>query len=828
MSSKKLLSEVYRFFEGDEFRANVLIDKYLLKDKEGKFLETSVEEVIDRVCKVLSKQTDNPKEYFKRFKEAIDDFKGVCPQGSILAAAGNTDYLQSLSNCFVIDSPEDSIAGIFKTSQEEAQLLKRRGGCGFDISSLRPQNSSVKNAAISSSGAAGWAENFSSVCRSIAMNGRRGALILTLDIKHPDALAFAQMKEDSTKVTGANVSLKITDEFMNAVVNKETFIQQWPVDSDKPEVVVEVDARKLWGEICKCSHSMAEPGLLFWDTIKKYLPADYYDAYKVTSTNPCSEISLSPRDSCRLTTICLTKYVGNKFKEDAYFDFGKFEQDVRTAMRMLDAVVDAELEVIEKILSKLKKEKKQKVFKDASLLDVEIDLWEGVKEAGTNGRRTGLGTHGLADCLAQLCTKYDTDKAHYWVDRIYGSLCHTAYDESVDMAKEKGAFPVWDWETEKDCPFFDHFPSWLLEKMKKYGRRNISILTNAPTGSISILSGTSSGIEPNFRLSYTRRRKINPNDQDTKADFVDKLGDKWHSYPVFEKNVVTYFEEMNTELPSVSSNSELLKYLPDYFVTSDLIDWRKRIKLQAVCQKYIDHSISSTINLPKDTTIQTVKSIYTEAWKKGLKGVTVYRDGCRSGVLIANEEGESSERPEGISRYDAPVRPEVLPCEIHPVKVQGQEYIVIVGFMGPSVYEVFAGKHCNHIPYKQLHGTIRKGGRKKYYLNFEHEGEEFEVDINKYFENPEYAAITRLVSTALRHGSPIAFVVEQLQKSSDFLVGFEKCLARVLKKYAPKEDLARNIKTCTKCDSTNIDIRFEEGCMTVTCLDCSTVDAKCN
>jgi len=821
--TKNKFAQVYEFFDGDELRANVLIDKYLLKDREGVFVEYSVEELINRVCKTLAKTTDNPKHWQKEFYQAINGFKGVCPQGSILSAAGNKYFLQSLSNCFVTYCPDDSMASIFKAALQEATVMKHRGGDGMDLSKLRPCGSLVANAAGTSSGTTGFAEFFSNVCRTIAQSGRRGALMLTLDIKHPDALDWAKMKQDLKKTTKANISLKISDEFMRAVTNKEKFTQQWPVDAKNPKIKQEVDARKLWHEICNCAWASGEPGILMWDNITKMLPAHRYEKFHTICTNPCSEIPLSFGDSCRLVTICLINYVRNAFQHDVYFDFEAFEKDVRVAMRMLDAVIDVEVEHIDTILKKVKKERNS-YPQDKHELDFEIELWQHVKETALAGRRTGLGTHGLADCLAQLGIKYDTDEALWMVDRIYGSLCHNAYDESVNMAIEKEPFPEWKWETEKDCPFFDHFPDWLLKKMKQHGRRNISILTNAPTGSIAMLSGCSSGIEPTFRLCYTRRRKINTNDINSKVDFVDHDGDKWHNYPVFEKNIKHYFDVTNQEPPNVCNDEELMTYLPSYFTTANRINWRKKIELVALAQKYIDHSISQTLNFTENTSVQTIKNAYMYAWEKGLKGITVYRDGCRTGVLVTNQ----GDRPNTIIRQEAPTRPEYLSCDIHPVTVQGEGYIVIVGLMGASVYEVFAGKHCNNIAHKKNIGQIRKVGRKKYILLLEQDNEELEIDINKYFENPQYSAITRLVSTSLRHGTPLEFIITQLQKSSEALMGFEKCLARVLKKYVSQEDLAKTIRYCEKCESMNIEVRFIEGCSSVMCHDCNVVDYKCS
>lgn len=659
-------------------------------------------------------------------------------------------------------------------------------------------------------------------------SGRRGALMLTLDIKHPDAAEFAKIKTDLTKVTGANISLKLTNEFMQAVRSDSEFTQQWPIDSEFPETVTTVKARELWKTVCECAWRSAEPGLIFWDNALENLPAQVYDDFKSTSTNPCSEIILSNFDSCRLTTICLTNYVENKFQNSASFNFKKFDKDVRTAMRLMDALVSAELDHVDKIIDKILKDQSKESCPDKKKLYVdEIEVWRKIKAAAINGRRTGLGTHGLGDALAQLCLKYDSDEAINMVSRIYESLKLSAYDESIEMARDYGSFPVFNFQKEiNSCKFIQRLPQPLLDKMKRYGRRNIAILTNAPTGSISILSQVSSGIEPTFRQTYIRRRKINQNETNARVDFVDQSGDRWTEFSIFEKNVIRYFTEHNLLLPDKITEQELEKVLPNYFVTSDKIDWKKRVEVQAAAQIHIDHSISSTINIPENTTVEQVQEIYEHSHKMGLKGVTVYRDGCRTGVLVTNKPESKDLRPDTIHRQEAPPRPKALPCEVCITRVEGVEYVVIVSFLGDSIYEVFAGEHNNYLPEEKFSGEVLKKKEGVYLLKYKHKGEPKEIDINEYFKNPKYGAITRLVSTALRHGTPIAFIVEQLQKSSEALVGFEKSLARVLKRYSKKEDLARKILANASGD--DIEVKFEDGCMTVVNHSKGTVESKCD
>lgn len=845
--------KIFEFFDGNEFAATTFLNKYALRDKDGNIIEDDPNKTIDRVMSVLAEampeENKKPsKEWLQRvlkdeykgeldvgdyyswkqiFIRANDRFNGVCPQGSILSAIGDYTRPQSISNCYVIASPHDSINGIFKTGEEAANLQKRRAGVGISLTTLRPSEARVSNAAKTSSGVPGWMDYFSNICRSIGQSGRRGALLLSLDIKHPDALLFAKSKQDLNYCTGANISLQISDEFMECVSGDKEFIQQFPIDSTDPIVTKTVRAKELWNEIIKCAHNSGEPGLLMWDSCIKNLPASVYksDGFYPISVNPCGEQILSANDSCRLTSICLTQYVKNKFSDTAYFDFNSFERDVRIAMRLMDSVVTAETKAVGRIIEKIKRDS----LNDEALFKKEFQLWNNVLDRAIKGRRTGLGTHGLADCLAQLTLKYDSQDALQVVDKIYQTLMVSAYDESTEMSKDYGSFPIFDFEKEiKECLFIQRLPSTLLEKIKKYGRRNITILTNSPTGTISILSRCSSGIEPTFRQMYIRRRKINATDLKSKVDFIDPSGDKWMEFPQFEQNILRYFAANNEQIPEVKSETELLKLLPEYFITSDKIDWKSRVRLQGTIQQYMDASISSTINLPNSTPVEVVSELYMEAWKSGLKGVTVYRDGCRTGVLVSNETYEKQKKQSGITRSMAPTRPEKLPCEVHFTTIRGQRYVVIVGLMRGAVYEIFFGKYNNQIPERSFSGFVEKKGKSKYILNFIDEIDFKQVDINKYFDNEDYAAATRLISMSLRHGVPLNYIIEQLQKASSSIVEFGSAVSRILKKYIKVEDIVKDITYCKNCESTNIEIKHEDGCISVVCKDCAFIDSKCN
>jgi ribonucleoside-diphosphate reductase alpha chain len=545
----------------------------------------------------------------------------------------------------------------------------------------------------------------------------------------------------------------------------------------------------------------------------------------------CSEISLSDFDACRLISICLLNFVNNSFSDEASFDFEKFEKFVRITVRMGEALVCTENIQIEKIIETLKQERDSAKEVRKGEFDLEIDLWENVLKKGEEGRRIGLGDHGWGDMFAQLQLKYDSEEALQLAEKIKECYRDAAYDESCEIAKEIEPFRVFDWEKEKDCEFIKRLPKALKTKLKKFGRRHVSLLTNAPTGTLSILSQCSSGIEPTFRQMYIRRRKINPNDVGSRVDFVGEDGEKFMEFPQFEKNVERYFSSQGLIPPTeVKSDEDLQKHLPDYFLTSDQINWKKRIELQSVLTKYVDHSISSTINLPSGVSVEEVEELYMHAWEKGLKGVTVYREGSRDGVLISKETLNKQKEKDIIQRAEAPDRPAKLPCEVHFAKVRGDEYVIIIGLLKGTVYEVFFGKYGNQIPKKQFHGFVEQvplKSRNKYLLTYIDDIEIKQVDINKYFDNKDYAAATRLISTALRHGTPLETVIDQLQKSSPSIVEYGAAISRVLKKYISIEDLQKSIKTCEHCESSDIEIKHEDGCHAVICKTCGVVDSKC-
>jgi len=862
------LKNAIKFFNGNELAATTYLNKYALRDKDGNLLELSPAETIIRVMRVLADAMPEdktigaffdeagqptaelncpPEEWLKRvFKEEYDpsrsdktytwfeiffdacnDFEEVCPQGSVLAAAGDLNKLQSLSNCFVVPAPSDTMAGIMRTSENMAHIFKRRGGTGVDLSTLRPSGAEVNNAARTSTGAIGWSNHFSNTGRDVGQGGRRAATMLTLNIKHPDSEKWATMKKDLTYCTGANISLWITDEFMTAVKKDTDFELRFPIDSNEPTFSKKVRAKELWDTVCTSAWEMAEPGILNRDTITKTLPAHFYEGYEVVSTNPCSEISLSAYDACRLISIRLLNFVDKPFTKEASFNFDKFEKAIRITVAMGEALVRAENLQIQRILDKLMKEQKEADEDKKVEYQLEIDLWNNVLKKGEEGRRIGLGDHGWGDMFSQLCIKYGSKKSIELAKNIKKCYRDCAYDESVELAKMYGSFKVWDWEVEKDCEFFNTFPEDLLEKMKRYGRRNISILTNAPTGTISMLGECSSGIEPTFRHMYTRRRKINNNEPGARVDFVDQSGDKYTDFPVFEKNIERYFNSVGKELPkNIKNDVELNKLLPDYFITSDKLDWKKRIDFQAVLTEYVDHSLSSTINLPAETNVETVKKLYMYAWEKGLKGVTIYRDGCRSGVLVTDTV-EKREELKSIERAEAPKRPKKLPCEVHFTKIKGKDYVVMVGLLNGSVYEVFFGEHHNKIPNKHFSGYVERRNKGKYFLCFlDEEALEFrEIDIIEYFDNKDYEASTRLISMSLRHGAPLEYVCEQLKKSSKNITEFGSGLSRILKKYIKIEDLQEQYK---QKYGDNIEVRMEDGCVKIINLDTGQVDSKCD
>jgi len=786
------------FFGGDELAADTYLKKYSITkgtgefDTEGKeiqkYLEPTPEYMWRRMAKAgaaVEKESERQK-WEKEFTRVFEGFKAV-PQGSIMFALGNPYQKSSCSNCFVFEV-NDSLDGegsIFRTAEEMARTYSYRGGCGLDISPLRPTNAEVNNAAKSTSGAASWMEFYSFVTRMIGINGRRGALMLTMGIDHPDIELFTKSKHDLTKVTGANISIRITDDFMKAVEADKKWVASFSWTSSKSNkketVSREWKARDLWKIIVDSATNYAEPGLLFWDNIIKNSPADCYAdlGFKTICTNPCSELPLSRYDSCTLLSMNLAKYTRNDFKDDSFFDEKSFFDDTYVATRFLDNV---------------------------KTIDSELVPLPQQREISKKGRRIGMGIHGLADAMANLRIKYDSAEGVKFINELFEKYTKAVYAASVELAKEKGAFPIFDAKREKGNAF--------LERIGYAGvpRRNIACMTLAPTGTVSLISQTSSGIEPVFRNSYKRRVKVVHNmtvkPEDEKRVFVDSMGERWLEYEVFHQNVEKYLKSVNKE-----TGDEL----PKYFVTSDQIDWEKRVDIQAAITHWLDHSCSSTVNLPKGTTSETVGNIYMKAWKSGCKGMTVYVDGCRDGVLIT-DEGEKRRVGDRGSNYDAIKRPNKIPCDIFQIKADGENWTVLVGLVDGKPYEIFCGKPKKVELGKTEKGYIEKESKGKYSL---HIGEDTILkDISDIFSDTQ-GAITRLISTSLRHGVNIQFIVQQLEKSDGSIVSFNKAITRVLKKYIADGVKEKGVK-CKECGQETI-IR-EEGC--VKCSSCGWT--KCN
>jgi ribonucleoside-diphosphate reductase alpha chain len=811
------LNDALQYYNGDDLPAKTFIDKYALRNGE-EFLETTPPQMQERLAKELhraEKAYINPRSY-EEILDALLDFKYFSPQGSVMYGSGNPYAIVSLSNCFVVQPPEDTISSIVEQGKDMANIMKRRGGVGIDVSPLRPEKAPVNNAARTSTGAWSFADYYSYICRMIGQDGRRGALMISIDVRHPDVFKFATMKRDLSKVTGANVSIKINDEFMEAVRDDGNFTLQWPVDSKKPTVVREIKARDLWTEIIDSVHASAEPGLLMWDTMLRTLPAQCYAdvGFDHVTTNPCGEIILSPEDACRLLAMNLTGFVVNKFTDKAKFNFKLFREKAHLAQRMMDNIIDLELECVEEIINSVSDPSEKK-------------LWKKIYKRGSEGRRTGLGTFGLADTMSQLGILYGSQESLDFADKVYKDLRNSSYEESVNMAEERGIFPVWDWKKEKDNVFIKALPPALVKRIAKSGRRNISNLTNAPTGSLSIVAGNlSSGIEPVFRTSYKRRKKLNHGDENAKVDFIDQLGDKWQEFNVFHKNVRDYLEQ---HVPDWDGHT--LPELPDYFVSSDELDWENRVKLQGTIQKYIDHSISSTINLPADVEKSTVSKLYLKAWEEGLKGVTIYVDGSRTGVLVSeNTNKDHKGRPPKVTRTHAPKRPPVVPCDIYHGKVQGELWTIVVGLLAGEPYELFGGPSEDaEIPKGAKSGYITKTkvakGKNRYDLSYSHyKNEVIVADIGNTFENKTFSTTTRLLSLSLRHGAPVQHIVEQLGKDeSEELFSLSSILRRALKKYIVDGTIVSGTKKgCDKCGSSNL--RYQEGCPV--CLDCGFTKCK--
>ena len=829
-SIEQARSETLEYFGGDELATSVFLNKYALQDKDGNYLESNPNMMHKRIAGELARieaKYPNPLNRHEIFG-LLKDFKYIVPQGSPMSGIGNDAKIQSLSNCFVVEAPHDSYAGILKTDQELAQIAKRRGGIGFDISTIRPRGLSTANAAKTTDGIEVFMDRFSNTCREVAQGGRRGALMLTISVHHPQVMDFIKIKRDLTKVTGANISVRVTDEFMEAVKLGQRYEQRWPVDAIEPEIVnTDVYAIEVWNALIEGAHASAEPGVLFWDTAKRMTPADIYEheGFGSVSTNPCGEIILSPYDSCRLMLINLTSFVENAWTPEARFDFGKFGSISVKAQRLMDDMIDLEIEQVDKILAKIDADPEPDEVKY-----YERNLWKRIRDVALKGRRTGLGITGLGDTLAMLGIKYGSDKSIETVEEIYKWLAINSYETSIRLAKERGAFPIFNYKLEQDHPFLDRVIGQAdhhIKKMyKEYGRRNIANTTTAPAGSVSCLTQTTSGIEPAFMLYYKRRKKVQGDEEVT---FVDDVGDKWTEFNVYHHKFKEYMDWSGfwgeNNLDNCIADS------PYFGATANEIDWRSKVKLQAAAQKWICHAISNTTNLPADIDIETVKDIYMMGWETGCKGVTVYRDGSRSGVLIsADDKPEKEYTRDDMPFMDvaAPKRPEELDCEIHHVNIKGEKWTILIGLLQGRPYEVIGGlSQYVEIPKKHKYGKIKRRPRKlalsKYDL-FCGEGEdEFVIkDVVAVFDNPNHSGYTRFISLSLRHGAPIQYVVEQLQKDKEAdMFSFSKVIGRCLKKYIPDGTVGGD-KDCSECGAKD-SLVYQEGC--VICKSCGA--GKC-
>jgi len=803
------------YFNGDELAARVFAGKYALQDAEGNYLESDPDDMHRRLAREFARiERKYPNGMaLEEIYQLLKDFKYIVPQGSPMSGIGNESKIQSLSNCFVIKEPYDSYAGILTTDQEQVQIMKRRGGVGFDVSTIRPKGLSTSNAAKTTDGIEVFMERFSNSCREVAQGGRRGALMLSISVHHPQVMDFIKIKRDLKKVTGANISVRVTDEFMNAVKHGDHYQLRWPVESiaeggGTPEVEEKVLAREVWDALIESAHASAEPGVLFWDTAKRNTPSDIYtkEGFGSVSTNPCGEIILSPYDSCRLMLVNLTSFVQNAWTQEAYFEWGKFAEIVQKAQRLMDDMIDLEIEQIDKIMEKIRRDPEPDDVKET-----ELKLWHKIRQAAGVGRRTGLGITGLGDCIAMLNQQYGDPLSIKTTEEIYKWLALNSYEASIQLAKERGAFTCWMHEKEKDHPFLQRIISNLLperqEDYKKYGRRNIANTTTAPAGSVSCLTQTTSGIEPAFMLYYKRRKKAQNNEEVT---FVDDLGDKWTEFLVYHHKFKEWMDHAmynDLEIDAAIQNS------PYYKAIANEIDWVAKVDLQAAAQKWVCHAISNTTNLPSDIDVETVKRVYMKGWETGCKGITVYRDGSRSGVLVSADEKKKTK----FEQRSAPKRPEVLECDIFHTSVKGERWVVMVGLLEGKPYEVLGGEaKLIEIPRKLSKGTLTKRVFKttnsKYDLTVgEGDGELSIKDVVSVFDNPNHAGYTRVISTSLRHGVPVQFLVEQMQKDKNAdLFSFSKVISRCLKSYIQDGTKSSN-KVCQNCGAED-SIVYQEGC----------------
>lgn len=861
------------YFNGDELAADVWIKKYCLKD-ENNYYELTPDDMHRRIAKEISrieKKYINPVSE-EEIYQSIKNFERIVPGGSPMSGIGNELQVVSLSNCFVIGNKydSDSYGGIMKIDQEIVQLQKRRGGVGTDLSFIRPKGSPVKNSAITSTGIVPFMERYSNSTKEVAQDGRRGALMLSISIKHPDSENFIDAKLGQGKVTGANISVKLNDDFMNAAINNFPYIQSYPINLDeiiskqdncsfsiddfkingeygklisvddnngnRIGYVKKIDANRLWKKIVYNAWKSAEPGILFWDNIiNESIPDCYQDeGFKTVSTNPCGEIPLCPNDSCRLLSLNLFGYVKNPFTKDSYFDWDLFKKDVAIAMRYMDDIIDLEIEKIDSILKKINSDPEDEFIKQ-----YEVNLWEQIKNMTIKGRRTGLGITAEGDMLAALGLRYGTEESILFSESVHKELKLSAYRSSVKLSKERGSFPIYDAIKEVNNPFILRIAeedSDFYNDMVKYGRRNIALLTIAPTGTVSLMTQTTSGIEPAFLLMYKRRRKINPQENGTRIDFIDNDGIPWMEYTVFHKQFETWlkvngYDPEKVKLYNKDQIDDVIKESPYYKSTSNDVDWVQKVEMQGRIQKHVDHSISVTVNLPKETTEEMVNQVYETGWRSGCKGITVYRDGCRDGVMVPIE----SKKEEEFRETRAPKRPKKLKGEIHRFQNNSEKWIAVVGLKDGKPYEIFTGKLENGLsklsPYVKECDVVKtiiedeEGNRKKRYdiEYIDSDGvKQVHTSLNYAF-NPEFWNYAKFISGVLRHGMPIICVYElinSLNFKEDYINTWKNGVARVIKKYIKDGEKIKG--KCSECGGEHLE--FKEGCLI--CADCGS--SKCS
>ncbi|MDD2196529.1 MAG: adenosylcobalamin-dependent ribonucleoside-diphosphate reductase [Bacteroidales bacterium] len=823
------------YFKGDEMAAKVWVSKYALKDSFGNIYECSPEDMHRRLAKEIARiesKYANPmseEDIFNLLKE----FKYIVPQGGPMTGIGNPFQIASLSNCFVIGSKgdADSYGGIMKIDEEQVQLMKRRGGVGHDLSHIRPKGSPVLNSALTSTGVVPFMERYSNSTREVAQDGRRGALMLSISIKHPDAGKFIDAKMEAGKITGANVSVKIDDEFMRSVVDGTPYVQQYPVNSPKPSFQQEVNAHDIWKKIIHNAWQSAEPGVLFWDTVINESVADRYAdlGFQTVSTNPCGEIPLCPYDSCRLLALNLYGYVDKPFTPKAKFNFDLFKKHVHYAQRIMDDIIDLELEKIDAIQDKIERDPE-----DDEIKAVESNLWNKIRQKAIQGRRTGIGITAEGDMLAALGLQYGSDNAIDFAVEVQKTLAVEAYRSSVYLAKERGPFPIFDAQREKDHPFIDRIKNedeTIYADMLKYGRRNIALLTIAPTGTTSLMTQTSSGIEPVFMPFYKRRRKVNPNDKNIVVSFIDEVGDSWEEFNVFHHKFLTWLEVSgyNPEEVKLYTEEEVQKLVeksPYHKATSNDVDWVSKVKMQGMIQKWVDHSISVTVNLPEDVSEDMVAKVYQTAWESGCKGCTVYRDGSRDGVLIASKKKNQNDTEAAPAK-----RPDILDCEVIRFKNNHENWIAFVGLYNEKPYEIFTGLSEDDvlpIPKAVTNGSIIKikdeNGSRYDFQYIDKYGYTNTMGGLSHMFNKEFWNYAKLISGVLRNGMPITDVVNlisSLRLDNETINTWNAGVERALRRYIPDGTKAKTGKKCTECDSESL--IYQEGCLI--CQNCG--NSKC-